>query len=167
MPVRYFLDTSALVARYLRWAAGHVWMRGICDPTSGNTIALVEIVGAEFAAACNQMMRGGLLRRRTCDRALTEFWTHIDGGGYQILPVNSLLVRRAADLCATHSLKGYDAVQLAAALTFRDDTRTADATITSTSGLILGDPIFQTEDNRLATAATAEGFTVDSPLAHP
>lgn len=167
MPVRYFLDTSALVARYLRWAAGHAWTHGICDPATGNTIALVEIVAAELSAACHQMVRGGILRRKTCDRALTEFWTHIHGGEYRILPVNAILIRQAADLCATHSLKGYDAVQLAAALTFRDDTRTADARSAAIGTLALGDPIFLTEDNRLATAATAEGFTVDSPLAHP
>ncbi len=104
MPVRYFLDTSALIARYLRHAGGSAWVRALCDPVGGNTIAIVEITAAEFSAACHQMVRGGLLRRKTCDRALTEFWTHIDGGEYRILPVNAILVRRAADLCATRSL---------------------------------------------------------------
>ncbi len=58
-------------------------------------------------------------------------------------------------------------MQLAAALTFRDDTRTADANSAASGGPVLGDPILLTEDYDLAAAARAEGFTVDSPLAHP
>jgi len=166
MPNRYFLDTSALVARYLTRAPGHTWTRDLCDPASGNQIALVEITGAELAAAFNQILRSGQLGNRIRDRVLAAFWQQMDGGEYQVIPVTSALVRRASDLCNTHPLKGYDAVQLAAALTFRDDARAFDASA-APGGPIFGDPIFLTEDNRLATAATAEGFTVDSPLAHP
>jgi hypothetical protein len=45
--------------------------------------------------------------------------------------------------------------------------RVTDAVNAANGRPVLGDPTFLTEDNRLATAATAEGFTVDSPLAHP
>lgn len=166
MPNRYFLDTSALVARYLTRAPGHVWTRDQCDPAGGNPIALVEITGAELSATFNQMTRGGQLGRRTCDRVLAAFWQQMDGGEYHIVPVTSALVRRAADLCGVHSLKGYDAIQLAAALLYRDDARTLDTVTAAPGGTPLGDPIFLTEDKRLADAATAEGFTVDNPLSH-
>jgi hypothetical protein len=59
MPQRYFLDTSALVARYLRSATGYAWIGALCDPAAGNVLALVEITGAELAATFNQMVRGG------------------------------------------------------------------------------------------------------------
>jgi hypothetical protein len=113
MPQRYFLDTSALVSRYLRSATGYAWMGALCDPAAGNVIGLVEITGAELAATFNQMVRGGQIRKRLCDRSLVEFWQQVDGREYHIVPVTSALVRRAADLCGVHSLKGYDAVQLA------------------------------------------------------
>jgi hypothetical protein len=91
-------------------------MRRVCDPAARNALALVEISGAELAASLNQMVRGGLTRQRLCDRSLIEFWQQMDSGEYQVVPVTSTLVRRVAALCSVHSLKGYDAVQLAAAL---------------------------------------------------
>ncbi len=167
MPAAYFLDTSALIPQYLTRAPGHAWVESICAPASQNIIAIAEITEAEFAAALNQLARGGTLRRKRCDTVLALFWVRVDTGAYTTVPVSSQLIRRAAQLCSVHSLKGYDAVQLAAALTFRDDIRVADAASLAAGGAIVGDPIFLTEDNRLAAAAGAEGFTVDSPLAHP
>jgi predicted nucleic acid-binding protein len=167
MPQRYFLDTSALLARFLARAAGHNWVRGLCDPAARNTIAIVEITGAELAASLHQMVRGGNLRQRTCDRAYTAYWLQVDASEYQIVAVTSILVRRAADLCRSHSLRGYDSVQLAAGLTFRDDARLADSQSADLGNPILGDPIFLTEDRRLAEAALAQGFTIDSPVNHP
>jgi hypothetical protein len=74
MPNRYFLDTSALVARYLTRAPGHVWTRDLCNPASGNQIALAEITGAELAAAINQIVRSDQLGKRIRDRVLAAFW---------------------------------------------------------------------------------------------
>ena len=167
MPNRYFLDTSALLACYLARAPGHAWIRGICDPASHNTIAIVEITGAELAASLHQLTHGGVLRRKTCDSSVAAYWLQVGSRQYRIVPVTSALVRRAADLCGMHSLRGYDAVQLAAALTFRDDARTADANSASAGGTPLGDPIFLAEDKRLSDAATAEGFAIDNPRSHP
>ncbi len=166
MAQRYFLDTSALVPRYLRLAGGHVWVEALCASTTGNVIALVEIAGVEFCAALNQTVRGGTLRKRISNRRIAAFWNDIDTGAYEIIPVTGILVRRAADLCSVHSLKGYDAVQLAAALTYREDARVFDAAEAAAGRPVLGDPIFLTEDRQLATAAAAEGFAVDNPLNH-
>src|SRR5690348_5539046 len=127
MSHRYFLDTSALVVRYLGGAIGHAWIQATCSRPSGNVIGLVEITGAELAASLNQMVRGGLIRKRRCDLAVAAFWNQVDGGEYQIIPVTSTVVRRASDLCGVHSLKGYDAVQLAAVILYRDDARSFDA----------------------------------------
>ncbi|HLY31854.1 MAG TPA: hypothetical protein VKQ36_12565 [Ktedonobacterales bacterium] len=42
-----------------------------------------------------------------------------------------------------------------------------DNALQASGGQGLGDPIFLTEDFRLRNAATAEGFIVDTPIAHP
>ncbi len=63
-------------------------------------------------------------------------------------------------------LKGYDAIQLACALTARDTVRDSDAARIARGEATLGDPVFLTEDERLSGAARAEGFAVDSPLNH-
>jgi hypothetical protein len=142
-------------------------VRQICEPSSGNLIIIAEITEAEIAAALNQLVRGKTIRKKTCDTALATFWDHIDAGEYRTIPATSALVRRAADLCGAHALKGYDSIQRACALAARDVQRATDAVIAANGRSVLGDPNFLTEDNRLATAATAEGFTVGSPLAHP
>ncbi|MGH2514470.1 MAG: type II toxin-antitoxin system VapC family toxin [Ktedonobacterales bacterium] len=168
MPQRFFLDTSALIVRYLRRAVGHAWVQRICDDASHNTITIAEITEAELAATMNQLVRGGLMRNTSCKRVLSVFLRQVDGNEYRILPITSSVIRRAASLCDVHSLKGYDAIQLACALTYRDDVRIADAAAASIAGApLLGDPIFLAEDKRLGDAARAEGFTVDTPAAHP
>lgn len=163
MPGVYFADTSALLPRFLRNAAGHAWMRQLSAPTNGNLIAIAEITEAEIASAINQLARGRTIRQKTRDLALATFWDAVDAGEYHIIPVTSTIVRRAADLSGVYSLKGYDAIQLACALALRDEVRAASVQGSSP----LGDPIFLTEDNRLAAAAAAEGFTVDGPVSHP
>ena len=164
----YFIDTSAILPRYLRRARGHKWVAGVCDPRQLNTIALAEITDVEIASTLNQLVRGGTLKQRQRDEALALFWSHVDGGQYTLITIATSTIRRTAALCDVHSLKGYDAVQLACALTFRDDVRSADAAAAATPGAAaLGDPIFLTEDTRLTIAAHAEGFAVDTPAAHP
>lgn len=168
MPQRFFLDTSALIVRYLRRAVGHDWILGVCDKARQNTVIIAEITEAELAASMNQLVRGGLMRKTSCQRALALFWRQVDGNEYHILPVATSIIRRAAGLCDVHSLKGYDAVQLACALTYRDDVRIADAAAAAgPGGIALGDPVFLTEDTRLTAAAQIEGFVVDTPAAHP
>jgi uncharacterized protein len=164
VPQRYFFDTSALIARYLVRAAGHAWVEQLRDPANQNSMALAEVTGAELAAALFQLARGNTIRRRLAENAVAHYWREIDSDAYHVVPISGAIVRRAADLCAVHALRGYDAVQLACALTFRDDARAADALPSTQTPL--GDPIFITEDRRLMAAASAEGFPVDTPLAH-
>lgn len=166
MPSLYYLDTSALLPRLLRRAPGHAWVESICSSSSQNVITLAEVTEAEIAAALNQLTRGGVLRKKLCDEALTLFWSQVDGGEYNMISVVTSVVRRAADLCGVHALKGYDAIQLACALTARDIVRLSDAASVAKGGVALGDPIFVTEDNRLHDAALSEGFVVDTPLSH-
>ena len=106
------------------------------------------------------------MRKNLCENALKLFWSQIDSGEYNVIPVVSPIVRRAAELCSVRALKGYDAIQLACALTARDIARLSDAARVARGEMALGDPIFLTEDNRLSEAALAERFMVDSPLNH-
>lgn len=142
----------------MRGAPGYGWVNEICALGRGNILALAEITEVEMASTLNQMKRGGLLKARRRDAHLDAFWDEIDHARYEIIPISSSVLRTAADLCGRHPLKGYDAVQLACALSFRDDARVTKTTY--------GDPIFLSEDKRLIAAATAEGFTTDNPAAH-
>ena len=63
---------------------------------------------------------------------------------------------RAATLCRTHLLRAYDAVQLACALTWRDDAL-------ATGQLA---PIFVCADHALLGAAALEGLAIENPNLH-
>ncbi len=164
MPAAYYLDTSALLPRLLRGAPGYAWVNMLCDPNQGNLIAIAEITEAEVVAALHQLARGGTLKRKRIETALALFWDQVDQGQYAVISISSVIVRQAAELCALHPLKGYDAIQLACALVFREDVREANRTLASAS---LADPIFLSEDQRLIDAALGERFVVDTPLGHP
>lgn len=167
MPTAYFIDTSALLPRYLPGAQGSAWVTHLCDPSARNIVAIAEVTEAEISAALNQLARGRVLRNKRRDRSLTLFWSHVDSDLYSIVPVTTSIVRQAAALCGVHALKGYDAIQLACAHDFRTELRAADAAAAAQGRPLFGDPIFLTEDTRLRDAALAEGFAVDTPLAHP
>ncbi|HEV2460036.1 MAG TPA: type II toxin-antitoxin system VapC family toxin [Ktedonobacterales bacterium] len=165
MPAAYSLDTSALFARYVVRAPGRTRVEGICAPGTQNVIFLAEVTAAELAAALHQLWRGGVLRQKTVETALRLFWGHFDVGDYNVIPVTSALVRRAATLCESQPLRGYDSVQLACAVSARGTLRASAPASPATGALV--DPIFVSEVNRLLAAAQAESFVVDSPLSHP
>jgi predicted nucleic acid-binding protein len=161
---RYYFDTNALLARFLTRVPGSAMVRALCEPDAHHTLLLAEITEVELCATLNQLRRGGGLRTRTCERLITIFWQQTSAGEYAILPITTEIVRRAAALCAVHSLRGYDAVQLSCALVARDAARLADADAdASAEGVVAGDPIFLTADKRLQQAVLAEGFVLLDP----
>ena len=154
---RYYLDTNALLARFLTRIPGSALVRSLCESDAHNTLLIAEITEAELCATFHQLRRGGGLRLASTTRLIDAFWQQIDAGLYVVLPVTTSIVRHAAALCSTHSLRGYDAVQLSCALAARDAARIAD---TSAIGMERGDPIFVTADKRLQQAVVAEGFNL-------
>ena len=110
-----YLDASALVKRYL------------VEPRSQETIALTadcEMVAtsivsrAEVSAALAKAVRLGLVTENLARGAQRSF----DGDWEDLLrvPVTEALVDRARTLAWDHALRGYDAVQLASALTWQE-----------------------------------------------
>lgn len=161
---RYYFDTNALLARFLTRVPGSAVVRALCEPDAHHTLLLAEITEAELCATLNQLRRGGGLRTKTCERLIAIFWQQVSAGEYAILPITTAIIHRAAELCATHALRGYDAVQLSCALAARDAARLADADAdASTESMFAGDPIFLTADKRLQQAVLAEGFVLIDP----
>jgi predicted nucleic acid-binding protein len=138
----------------------------ICDPSLRNLIIIAEITETEIASALNQLARGNVIRRRSRDIALAAFWTQVNNRDYIVVPISSTIIRQAAELCNVRPLKSMDALQLACALSARDDLHRAVAANAASGGPTFDDPIFLTEDNKLRDAAVAEGFVVDTPINH-
>ena len=109
-------------------------------------IALVEMV-----AAVTRRERGGHISAQAAASALADFQYDF-AHQYFVVEVTATLVDQAASLARTHALRGYDAVQLAAAL----EVHAQAPPLTLLSA-----------DANLNTAAAAEGLLVDDPNSHP
>jgi len=138
-----YLDTSALVKLYVSEAGSRdvvAWL------AAARLLFTASITYAEARAAFAQSRRLGVLSQPELRRVVTEFdaaWS-----GYNAVDINESLVLRAGQLAEEHALRGYDAVQLAAALEARPT---------------VGEYLFASFDAHLNTAAEREGLH----LAHP
>lgn len=151
----YFVDTSALGKRYIV-ETGSLWLQSILDPTTGCQAILVRTTTVEMISAITRRERGRSLSPVDAATARTEFRVDLQNE-YLIMEVSEALINRAMLLAETHALRGYDAIQLAAALEAYE-LRTARGE----SPVIL-----LSSDTELNAAAAAEGLTADDPNTHP
>ncbi len=110
-----YLDASALVKRYVIERGSRETMALTAD---AELVATSIVTRAEIAAALAKAVRVGLLtadRARRAHRSLAEEWADLVR-----VPVTEALVERAGALAWDHGLRGYDAVQLASAVTWRE-----------------------------------------------
>jgi uncharacterized protein len=151
----YFLDTSALVKRYVA-EAGSAWVIGLSDPLSSNTFWISDVSRVEVLAAIYQRVRIGTLTLAAAQKAELEF-RHDLSNHFQIVALAPAVLDRAMTLVARHTLRAYDAVQLASALQVQDQR------------LALALPVatFLCSDLELNRVATLEGYSVDDPNLHP
>lgn len=151
----YFLDSSALVKRYAR-ETGTAWVISLFRPAAANFIYAARITFVEVVAALTRRTRGGRLAPAATAKSLLRFRRSF-AGKFVVVDVTASLVENAAALAEKHVLRGYDAVQLAAALQINSDRLAAGAPpVTLVSA-----------DATLNAAALAEGLAVDNPNNHP
>lgn len=151
----YFFDSSAIVKRYVR-EVGSAWVLGITDPAASHHLYVARIAGVEVVSALTRQGRSGHLSAAALATAMAQF-RHDFAQQYHAVDITPTLITRAMGLAETHALRGYDAVQCAAAL------------VVHTYRQALGMPALTlvSADDALNTAAAAEGLLVDDPNAHP
>jgi predicted nucleic acid-binding protein len=109
-----YFDTSALVKRYVEEQGSSDvldWM----DDSELNGTALVTRV--EVAAAITCAVRRQVVSQKHARQFLGMF--HKEWVNFTRLPITEPLVARADALACEHNLRGYDALHLAAALTWQ------------------------------------------------
>jgi len=153
--VVYYLDASALVKRYTT-ETGSGWTTALCQPASGTLIATARITKAEAAAAFASKLRQGGLSQAHYTQALQDR-AYDFARQYLMVEIDQTPVDLAVDLTQRQKLRGYDAVQLAAALTLRE-------LLTQASFVPL---TFVAADDDLLEAARGEGLATDNPNQHP
>lgn len=150
----FYFDTSVLVKRYAS-ETGSTWVITLCHPPTGNTIAAARITKAEAAAAFASKCRSGGLSQAHYTEALCDL-AHDFVHQYLLIEIDQTLIDLAVDLTKRQKLRGYDAVQLAAALTLNNMlTQTQFSPLT-----------FVAADDGLLDAAHNEGLVTDNPNRH-
>ena len=105
-----YLDASALVKRYVA-EANSLSVTSLI--TKANAVGTAVISRAEVSAALGKATRMKTLKRVEAASALQAFTA--DWENLIRLQITEVLIARAASLAWDHSLRGYDAVHLAAA----------------------------------------------------
>ncbi len=151
----YIFDSSAVVKRYVS-ETGTAWVLRLADPRANNHIHLARITGVEVIAAITRRNRQGSLSASDAAAAIADF-RYDFGAAYRIVEITPGLIASAMLLAETYALKGYDAVQLAAALEVNAHT------------ISLGLPAITlvSADGGLNRAAVTSGLTTDDPNGHP
>jgi predicted nucleic acid-binding protein len=149
------LDSSALVKRYVS-EVGTTWVRRLVAPTAGYTLLVAQTTPVELVSALARPARAGPIAVRTARAARLLVDRH-HVREYQVIRWTDEIVQRAEDLLERQPLRAADALQLASAL----------AVHTRLIANNLPGLIFVSADQRLLSAATAEGLPSDNPDLHP
>lgn len=151
----YFFDSSALVKRYGQ-EIGTAWVVSLFKPAAANSITVASITSVETLSALTRKRRAGQLNPNSTAKARARL-RRAFAGKLRVIDSSPAIVERANDLAERHALRGYDAVQVAAALETNDRRLAVNAT-----PLIL-----ISADDALNAAAMLEGLSVDNPNLHP
>lgn len=151
----YFFDSSSLVKRYAK-ETGTAWVFSLIRPSAGNRLYLARITGAEVITAFTKKQRTGEISTVEMKKAIRRFEREYSNK-FVLIEVTPVVIQSAMNLAKKYPLRGYDAVQLAAALSAERVRQKAGASSLE----------FISADNDLNNAAASEGLTVNNPNNHP
>ena len=149
----FFCDSSAVVKRYVA-ETGSAWLAQTTDPKN-NSVYVARITFVEVISAISRRERGKHISAIDADNARLQFEADYLNE-FQKVEISENLISNAAKLAKKHALRGYDAVQLAAALETEKERIAAGL-----SSLTL-----LSADTDLNAAAVSEGLTIDDPNNH-
>ena len=151
----YFIDSSALVKRYIS-ETGSTWVLGLFDPALSNEVFIAAVTSVEIIAAITRRSRSGSISITDAAATRSQFRSDLQKD-YQIIEVTETIINSGMALAESYGLRGYDAIQLAVGR--------AVNTLCINNGLL---PItFVSADNELNAAVIAEGLAIENPNNYP
>lgn len=151
----YFLDSSALVKRYVP-ETGSAWIRTLLAPQTSNELFVARITWVEVRSAIARREREGSLTPTDVSLIIQRFRFEMNNQ-YQVIELDATIAETAGQLVDRYPLRAYDAVQLASVLFLQSAFSTTQPT----------QLIFLSADNRLSNIAIALGLLFDNPNHHP
>ena len=151
----FFCDSSAIVKRYVN-EIGSNFIDKLADINNGNVVLLARITQVEVTAAIARRLKNGSITQVDAQNASAVF-EHDLTNSYLTVEITPILLSSAVSLAAKYALRGYDAVQLAAALEANTE-RLQKALLPLT---------LVSADKELNHAAQAAGLRVENPNNHP
>src|SRR5436853_6637420 len=115
----HFLDSSAIVKRFFQ-EQGHHWVKALHDPAIGHELYISEAALIEVVASICRKAREQDMPVEERDATINAFMWYVQSI-YNIRLVDRALYVAAGNLCRTHRLRSYDAVQLACAIAVREE----------------------------------------------
>ncbi len=152
----YFLDSSAIVKRYFQ-EPGHAWIERLHDPAQGHGLYIAQAALVEVVASICRKAREQNMPLEERDSTIDDFRRDVQNT-YSVWVIDNALYTAAGDLCRSHRLRAYDAIQLACALAVREDVLVAQPPDAEPP-----DFLFVSADLGLLTIARAEGFGSENP----
>lgn len=150
----YYLDTSALIKRYVT-EIGSLWLLNLFS----NPNLLL------FTTRVTTVEVHSVLARRRRETSITSK-NHTDDlkafsedslTQYRFVDFDAIIADRAGELLDRHPLRVYDAIQLASALRINEVLTAAN----------LSSPTFLSADNKLLAVAAVEGLPTENPNDYP
>jgi predicted nucleic acid-binding protein len=148
----FFLDTSALVKRYVE-ESGSEWIRHITEPETGARIVVARISWVEMLSALSRLRREGRLLETIFQDGVHELSRHFSSQ-YRVGELTIPIAELAGELLQQYPLRAYDAVQLATAIKV---SRTLSAKQASRFS-------FVSADKRLLDVTQMQGISILNPL---
>ncbi|MBW4599405.1 MAG: type II toxin-antitoxin system VapC family toxin [Calothrix sp. FI2-JRJ7] len=155
MVTAYFLDSSALLKRYVP-ESGTSWIQSLTAESANNLLIVAQITWVEILSALARRQREGSLSANQASQVKQVFRYQFDTQ-YRKVELLPTVIEIAGQLVIRHPLRAYDAVQLASALCIMPEISQVDT----------GTFTFLTADERLLAAAQAENLISDNPNHHP
>ncbi len=146
----YFLDSSALVKRYIR-ETGSNWVCNLFDPSLGNQFFIAAIAGVEIVYAITRRAKNGSLNVTDAIAIRNQFKQDFQTE-YQIIEISEKIINSAINIAESYASRGYDAVQLASGRELN--------ILCITNGLTRVK--FVSADNNLNIAGSGEGLIVEN-----
>ncbi len=144
----YYLETSALVKLYVR-ESGTERVLALANRATENRLALLALTQVELRSAVRRRERNGEIPSLVATQLLETFKRHLEVR-FVSQTVTDFVLDVASMLVDRHTLRAYDAVQLAGYVALRSSMGTAE-------------PVFVCSDHALLSAARHEGIPVLDP----